>query len=238
MALTATQKNNAALIVQELIKAGVTNKFTHSAVLAVISKETGFNPGNVELGYKNTSNARIRQIFSKTKDLTDAQLNSLKSNDVNFFNFVYNGIAGNGAADGYKYRGRGYNQLTGKSNYATMGKTIGVDLVANPDLLTQPLIAAKVAAVFFITGFNALKKLGKTSQYNTTSINGFNNYNDSLDAIYHINAGIGHSNAVIKADVTGGLAKAKAVVKDMYDFALNHTGAVAGSFVGLLFFWA
>jgi putative chitinase len=238
MALTATQKYNAALIVQQLIKAGVTNKFTHSAVLAVISKETGFNPGNVEVGYSKTSNARIRQKFSKTKDLTDAQLNILKANDVSFFNFVYNGIAGNGAADGYKYRGRGYNQLTGKSNYATMGKAIGVDLVANPDMLTQPSIAAKVAVVFFVTGFNALKKLGKATQYNSTTLNGFKNYNDSLGAIYHINAGIGHSNATIKADVTGGLAKAKAVIKDMYDFALNHSGAVAGSAIWLLFFWA
>lgn len=238
MALTPTQASNAKLIIEELKKRGVINTFAHSAILSVVSKETGFNPANTERSYKNTENSRIKMIFSKTVNLADTTLTKLKADDVAFFNHVYNGIAGNGPSDGYKYRGRGYNQLTGKGNYATMGKAIGLDLVANPELVNSPAVAAKVAAVFFITGYNAMKSSGKAAIYNTTSINDFKNLNDSLGLFYHVNAGIGQSTKVIKADVTGGLAKAKSVVNELYAFVQNNSGTVASTMLGMLFFWA
>jgi hypothetical protein len=50
--------------------------------------------------------------------------------------------------DGYKYRGRGYIQLTGKNAYRDYSKVAGIDLVKNPDALLQPDIAAKVAAEY------------------------------------------------------------------------------------------
>lgn len=43
--------------------------------------------------------------------------------------------------DGYRYRGRGYVQLTWKDNYARAGALLGVDLVANPDRALEPAIA-------------------------------------------------------------------------------------------------
>ena len=49
------------------------------------------------------------------------------------------------AGDGDKFRGRGFIQLTGRSNYAAAGKALGLDLVNNPDLAAQPEIAAKIA---------------------------------------------------------------------------------------------
>ncbi len=45
---------------------------------------------------------------------------------------------GNGpesSGDGYKYRGRGYIQLTGKDNYTAFGKSIGENIAATPDLV-------------------------------------------------------------------------------------------------------
>ena len=62
-------------------------------------------------------------------------------------NRVYANRMGNGdeaSGDGYKFRGRGFIQLTGKDNYNTFGKSIGVDVVSNPDLVaTQyPLLSA------------------------------------------------------------------------------------------------
>lgn len=228
---TAAQQQNKALIIQELKNKGVTNVFVHTAVLAVISKETNFNPAAAEVSYKNTDNARIRTIFSSTKKLSDAQLTTLKTDKVKFFDFVYNGVAGNGANDGYKYRGRGFNQLTGRGNYEVMGKALGLNLLANPDLLSDPTIAAKAAAIFFTNGYKTLQKTKKTT---TKTINDFTNSNDSLAAIYHINAGVGHSQKVIDADVTGGLAKAKQALADMYVFASNNKTTVAGG--SLLFF--
>ena len=63
---------------------------------------------------------------------------------------IYGGRMGNtNPGDGYKYRGRGFLQITGKENYDKVGKMIGVDLVANPDLANEPEIAAKIIPAFF-----------------------------------------------------------------------------------------
>lgn len=67
-------------------------------------------------------------------------------------NKVYANRIGNGnemSGDGWKYRGRGYIQLTGKQNYKYYGDKIGVDLVNNPDLALDPVISAKILAVYF-----------------------------------------------------------------------------------------
>ena len=64
---------------------------------------------------------------------------------------VYGGRMGNGdesTKEGYKFRGRGYIQLTGKSNYAGFTKFIGEDCVANPDLVATKYPLAS-AAFFF-----------------------------------------------------------------------------------------
>ncbi|MDV3353025.1 DUF4231 domain-containing protein [Leptolyngbyaceae cyanobacterium CCMR0082] len=51
--------------------------------------------------------------------------------------------------DGIKYHGRGYIQLTGRANYSTYGKKLGVDLEGNPDLAMDPEISAQVLACYF-----------------------------------------------------------------------------------------
>ena len=64
---------------------------------------------------------------------------------------VYGGRMGNGpesTGDGYKFRGRGYIQLTGKDNYTNFAKFIGEDTVANPDLVATKYPLAS-AAFFF-----------------------------------------------------------------------------------------
>ena len=51
--------------------------------------------------------------------------------------------------DGYKFRGRGYVQITGRANYARYGALLGTDLVSNPDRVLDPNTAAAVFAAFF-----------------------------------------------------------------------------------------
>ena len=51
--------------------------------------------------------------------------------------------------DGIKYHGRGYIQLTGRANYSTYGKKLGVDLEGDPDLAMDPEISALVLACYF-----------------------------------------------------------------------------------------
>ena len=53
--------------------------------------------------------------------------------------------------DGFKYRGRGYIQLTGRDNYAAAGRALGIDLVGNPDLAAEHETATKIAAWFWKT---------------------------------------------------------------------------------------
>jgi putative chitinase len=62
-------------------------------------------------------------------------------------NLVYGGRMGNGveaSGDGFKYRGRGFIQLTGKDNYSAFNKSVSEDVVANPDLVATkyPLLSA------------------------------------------------------------------------------------------------
>lgn len=68
-------------------------------------------------------------------------------------NRVYADRMGNGSeesGDGYRYRGRGFIQLTGKDNYQKIGDRIGLDLVSNPDKVSQDVeIALRVAADFW-----------------------------------------------------------------------------------------
>ena len=66
-------------------------------------------------------------------------------------NRVYASRMGNGdeaSGDGYRFRGRGYIQLTGKSNYTNFTKFIGEDCIANPDLIATKYPLAS-AAFFF-----------------------------------------------------------------------------------------
>lgn len=51
--------------------------------------------------------------------------------------------------DGYRYRGRGWIQLTGRHNYRTYGALLGLPLEAQPDLAAQPGTAARIACAYW-----------------------------------------------------------------------------------------
>ena len=78
---------------------------------------------------------------------TEAIANQYAKQPQKIANRVYGSRMGNGpeaSGDGYKFRGRGYIQLTGHDNYSLFDKTVTEDIMANPDLVATkyPLLSA------------------------------------------------------------------------------------------------
>ena len=155
--------DNKQALIDAMNQAGITDPEERAGIAAIAGGESGFQPGS-EVSYAHTNNDRIHRIFSKTRDLSDDDLNALKADPVAFFNFVYGGRFGNapGTDDGFKYRGRGPFQLTFKDNYKRIGDAIGQDLVGNPDLANDPVIGAQTAVAYILdrydgSGWEAMK---------------------------------------------------------------------------------
>ncbi len=81
----------------------------------------------------------LRKVFSKYYH-TDADAAADAYHPERIANRVYANRIGNGApetGDGYRYRGRGFIQLTGKANYQEFATWVGDDVVAKPDLVSE-----------------------------------------------------------------------------------------------------
>ena len=103
----------------------------------------GFKVVNENLNYGAKGLNTIFKKYFPTEE--KAKLYERKPEKI--ANLVYGGRMGNGAeatGEGYKFRGRGYIQLTGKDNYTAFGKAINEDIAANPDLVATkyPLLSA------------------------------------------------------------------------------------------------
>lgn len=196
---------NIKAIIKSAKALGVTNKFAVSAILAIVSKESGFIPRS-EASYSGTSGARIIKIFG-SKGYTASEWDVIKKDAVKFFDIIYGNKYGNSKSEGHKYRGRGFNQITFKGNYEQYAKETGIDIVGDPDLLNTVDVAAKCVVAYFKRN---IKKAPDSirAKYHFTDINSFTSLNDATGAIYHANAGWGKSYSEILADSTGGRKKA------------------------------
>jgi len=205
---------NIKAIIKSAKDLGVTNKFAITAILAIVSKESAFVPRS-EASYATTSGERIIKIFG-SKGRTAAEWDVIKKDAVRFFDLIYGGKYGNATNEGYKYRGRGFNQITFKGNYSQYAKETGVDIVGDPDLLNTVDVAAKCVVAYFKRNIkNAPASI--RSQYHFSDINSFANLDDATGAIYHANAGWGKSYSEIVADSTGGRKKAFANAGPLYN---------------------
>lgn len=97
----------------------------------------------------NYSAQRLLTVFPKYfKSLSEARAYANKPEAI--FNRTYGGRLGNNnAGDGYKYRGRGINQLTGKDAYREFGEIIGLDLVGFPELAAVPKNSLKIYIAYW-----------------------------------------------------------------------------------------
>jgi putative chitinase len=126
---------------------GITTNLRLAHFLAQCALEsTGFTATVENLNY---SAPRIRKVFGKHfKTVSPA---AFAHNPQKLGSRVYANRMGNGneaSGDGFKFRGRGYIQLTGRNNYASFSNFVGEDCVANPDLVATKFPLASAAFYF------------------------------------------------------------------------------------------
>lgn len=120
-----------------------------------------------DLHYRSAE--RIARVFRRAFDADrDGKLSSFELQIAEAFvgqperlaNRAYAGRNGNGneaSGDGWRYRGRGFFQLTGRTNYLQAGQALGRPYVEQPDLVAQPSDAALTAAWYWsVNGCNAM----------------------------------------------------------------------------------
>jgi len=206
-------------MVASLKKFGVANQFLQAGVIAITCTEGGFQPVREtgDSGYGKTPNARLRQLFTKRLErYTDDDLLTLKCDNIRFFDVVYGGILGNSAVgDGWKYRGGGFNQLTYRGLYDLHGRRMGIDLVSNPDRISEVPVASDVLGSFFADGFVQGERGGLLKKkYNLEKVNDAADLTTASMIAFQINAGWGTnlSGEVFKKEHSQQLTK----IKDIY----------------------
>lgn len=144
--------------------------------LAQLHEETG---GFIKLSENlNYTPAGLIETFG-TNQISVAQANlygrtaKRKANQEAIANIVYGGkwgkvnLGNTQVGDGWRFRGRGLIQLTGRVNYQAYKDYSGVDVIANPDLASRPDIAIDIAGWFWSVRFK-LNPIADTN--NITSI--------------------------------------------------------------------
>ena len=132
----------------------------------------GFMVLEENLNYRNPE--RLDAVFSAVKGTEDARALIAKGPQA-IANRVYAGRLGNGdeaSGDGWKYRGSGYIQLTGRANYRKFGAMVKIDLENAPEQARQPSGAAILAFAYWdATGCSPLADSGDLEGI-TVNING------------------------------------------------------------------
>jgi len=140
----------AKLISDEIYKAGIIDTKEIAAFVSQAAHESnGFTRLSENLYYSQAS--RLVEVWpSRFHD--EASALPYTRNPAKLANRVYADRMGNGpeeSGDGWRYRGRGIFQLTGKDNYRACGDWIGVDLISDPDRLLEIGMAIKSAIWFW-----------------------------------------------------------------------------------------
>jgi predicted chitinase len=135
--------------------------------MAQVQKECAFEPKCENMRY---SADRLIAVWPNRFNSTQGRIKARQLADAGpsaIANSVYGNRMGNGAAstgDGYRYRGRGLIQITGKNNYKKYGGLAGVDIIKNPDLANDPKKSTDIACAYLAsksitwtsTDFNSL----------------------------------------------------------------------------------
>jgi len=139
--------------------------------LAHFLAQCGHESGGFKIAAENLNYSAkgLMGIFKKyftrpDKTLDEPKANAYARQPQKIANLVYGDRMGNGpeaSGDGYKFRGRGYIQLTGKDNYTAFAKTVTTDdILANPDLVGTKYALASAAWFWSKNGLNTIADKG------------------------------------------------------------------------------
>ena len=136
-------------------KYGITSPVAIASLLGIAGGECRWKLVEESFNY---SASRLLQVFPSVFKGDQALAQKYAGNPNNSLpEFLYGsntakgkGLGNTEPGDGGKYIGRGYIQLTGRSNYARYGKMIGRDLLGDPKLLSDPTIAAEVSVKYML----------------------------------------------------------------------------------------
>jgi putative chitinase len=156
-------------------KFGITTPLRLAHFLAQCGHESaGFKAVQENLNYSAKGLMGIFKKYFPTQTLAE----QYQRNPQKIASKVYGGRMGNGpesTGEGFKFRGRGFIQLTGKQNYTNFAKFIGEDTVANPDLVATKYPLASAAFFFQSNGLWSICDKGaddKTVILVTKRVNG------------------------------------------------------------------
>lgn len=155
-----------------LEKSGINSPLRLAHFMAQIDHESHLKPIQENLNY---SKEGLLKTFPKY--FNEKTVNGYARFPEAIANVVYANRMGNGdynSKDGWKYRGRGFIQLTGKDNYRQFSNSSGIDALNNPDLLLEEP-NAMIAAIWF---------------WNKNNLNSLADKDDVVGITKRINGGI------------------------------------------------
>lgn len=122
--------------------------------------QCGHECGNFRIMEENLNYkaATLLKLFPKTPKrqwgFTPEEAAAYEKQPQKIANRIYSNRMGNrdeASGDGFRFRGSGFLQLTGHSNFYHAGQALGVDFVMQPELVRTPMYAAQTAGWFWQT---------------------------------------------------------------------------------------
>ncbi len=196
-----SSKDNADYLLKQAQDHGITNAPELANFMGQMQVESGgFSRMNENLNY---SGQRLLEVFPGRNGMnTLEQANAVAAGGSEAIaNKIYGGTWGKlnlgntEPGDGDKYHGRGYVQLTGRDNYESVGREMGLDLVNHPELAAERETAAKIALHYWDARVVAHGHQTDVTAACKDINGGHNGLQDRKDAAHSWSGKLGHEQA-------------------------------------------
>lgn len=225
--------NEAAAVpalTQAMAEAGITDPNEQAAFMGQMHHESGgFRTMEESFNYRSPD--RIMEVSATARNQgREAVEAAMAQGPEAVAELMYGGRMGNTeAGDGYRYRGRGFTQLTGRDNYSAASEALGVDLVNNPDLAADPEVAARIATWYWQSrdGLSEAARQGDTREVTRLINGGTNGLADREAATAEYLAAARAGEFAVSSSPDGPPSVAGVVVTGAGDTASASTASVA-----------